>query len=52
MLLESVIENLLDIGRNVVFCLLPVFHHVDMDGLVVIGIEFEDITKEDKDCWH
>ena len=52
MLLESVIENLLNIGSHIVLGFLPVLHNVDMDGFVVIRIEFENISKEDKDCWH
>ena len=49
--LETVVEHLLHGWIHVVFCLLSVFHHVDMDGFVVVGIEFEDIAKQDKNGW-
>ena len=48
MLLESMIEHLHNFRRDVVLGFFTVFHHVDMNGFVVVGVELEDITKEDK----
>ena len=46
------IEHLNNFRRDVVLGFFTVFHHVDMNGFVVVGVELEDITKEDKNGWH
>lgn len=51
MLLESMVEHLLNLGIHIIFGFLPIFHHVNMNGFVIVGIEFEDIAKEDKNGW-
>ena len=41
MLLESVIEHLLNLRRNIIFGFLSIFHHVNMNRFMIIRVEHE-----------
>ena len=48
---EALVANKFN-REQVVFCLGSAFHHMNMDGCVVIGVKQESVSKQRKYRWH
>ena len=52
MFLESMIEHLFNFWVDVILRLFPILNHMDMNWLVVIGVELKNITEEYEYGWN
>ena len=51
-LLEAMIINLRYFWYHIVLCFMAILFNMNMNGFMVITIEFEDKSKKDEYCWH
>lgn len=52
MFLETMVEYLLDIRRDVVFCFLAIFDNMNVYWFMIVRVEFEYVSKYDDNCFY